>query len=143
MRFREIEFESAEFQKELALRQQILRTPLGLNLLDEAIDSERFQKHFGLFDSNEDLIACVVAILLSPKKAKFRQMAVSNAHQGRGYGRQIIEELETHLAREGVEHLSLHARLTAVGFYEKLGYTKVGSEFIEVSVPHVKMEKRL
>ena len=37
----------------------------------------------------------------------------------------------------------MHARMTAVGFYAKLGYTRVGDGFTEVGIPHVKMEKRL
>jgi predicted GNAT family N-acyltransferase len=35
----------------------------------------------------------------------------------------------------------MHARMTAVGFYTKLGYAKVGHEFREVGIPHVRMEK--
>jgi predicted GNAT family N-acyltransferase len=37
----------------------------------------------------------------------------------------------------------MHARKTAVVFYEKLGYTSTGNEFTEVSIPHFVMEKRL
>jgi predicted GNAT family N-acyltransferase len=37
----------------------------------------------------------------------------------------------------------MHARKTAMGFYEKLGYEKIGDEFTEVTIPHYKMEKRL
>ena len=32
---------------------------------------------------------------------------------------------------------------TATGFYEKLGYAVIGDEFIEVTLPHVVMEKNL
>lgn len=142
MIFREIEFASNDFRKELALRQEILRAPLGLNLLDENPHDEIDHKHFGLFDSDGNLIACVVAILLTPDQAKFRQMAVNQAYQGKGYGRKLIERLEFHLAEIGINHLSMHARLTAVGFYQKLGYTPIGDEFVEVGIPHVRMEKR-
>jgi predicted GNAT family N-acyltransferase len=37
----------------------------------------------------------------------------------------------------------LHARLTAIGFYEKSGYVVSGGEFLEVGIPHVKMVKRI
>jgi hypothetical protein len=37
----------------------------------------------------------------------------------------------------------LDARETAVGFYKKLGYAIGGDEFIEVTVPHFRMVKRL
>jgi len=35
----------------------------------------------------------------------------------------------------------LNARKTAVGFYEKLGYEKIGEEFPEINIPHYKMRK--
>jgi predicted GNAT family N-acyltransferase len=37
----------------------------------------------------------------------------------------------------------MHARKSATGFYEKLGYTTDGQEFLEVTLPHVVMEKLL
>ncbi len=37
----------------------------------------------------------------------------------------------------------MHARKTAVGFYEKLGYKVTGKEFVEITIPHVVMEKKL
>ncbi|MEO8175011.1 MAG: GNAT family N-acetyltransferase [Sediminibacterium sp.] len=37
----------------------------------------------------------------------------------------------------------MHARESAVGFYEKHGYKVVGDEFVEVTIPHFIMEKEL
>jgi hypothetical protein len=37
----------------------------------------------------------------------------------------------------------MHARKTALGFYEKLGYSRQGEEFTEVTIPHYIMEKAL
>jgi predicted GNAT family N-acyltransferase len=37
----------------------------------------------------------------------------------------------------------MHARKSALGFYEKLGYTPEGDEFEEVTIPHYLMRKKL
>jgi predicted GNAT family N-acyltransferase len=37
----------------------------------------------------------------------------------------------------------MHARQTAVGFYQKLGYSITGEPFEEVTIPHYIMEKAL
>jgi predicted GNAT family N-acyltransferase len=37
----------------------------------------------------------------------------------------------------------MHARSTAIGFYEKMGYTVTGNEFVEVTIPHYTMQKTL
>jgi len=48
------------------------------------------------------------------------------------------------LARDkGYKKIMMHARDTAIGFYEKLGYKITSDEFIEVNVPHHVMEKIL
>lgn len=142
MRFHEIPYGSPAYQAECALRHEVLRVPIGLRLHDEDLSSEGDQLHFGLFDDDE-LVACVIAVVLSPTEAKIRQMAVSPEHQGKGCGRRVIEGLEGHLAARGVTYFSMHARMSAVGFYEKLGYSKIGEEFTEVGLPHVRMEKRV
>jgi ribosomal protein S18 acetylase RimI-like enzyme len=142
MTFAEIPYGSEAYLEECALRHEVLRLPIGLSLHDEDLSNEGDQLHFGLFDDDK-LVACVIAVLLSPNEAKIRQMAVGPEHQGRGFGRQIIEGLERHLVERGVTYFSMHARMTAVGFYEKLGYSKVGEEFSEVGIPHVRMEKRV
>jgi predicted GNAT family N-acyltransferase len=43
----------------------------------------------------------------------------------------------------GGREIMMHARKTAIGFYEKLGYTAEGDEFSEVGIPHVEMRKSL
>lgn len=48
------------------------------------------------------------------------------------------------LTREfGYEEIVLHARETAVPFYEPLGYTRVGDRFTEVTIPHWVMVRAL
>ncbi|HEX2853462.1 MAG TPA: GNAT family N-acetyltransferase [Opitutaceae bacterium] len=140
--FREIEFGSPTFHLARELRHNVLRAPIGRSFDDEDLTEESTQIHFGLF-VRDVLVGCVIAVPISPKEAKVRQMAVSFESQGRGYGRQILEHLESELAQRGFAHLWMHARTTAIGFYEKLAYTRMGPEFVEIGIPHVKMVKCL
>jgi len=143
MAFRQITFGSADYRKECELRHEVLRAPLGLSLYDEDLSREQQQMHFGLFEQNNQLVACVIAVAVSSSEAKIRQMAVARDHQGKGHGRSIINSLEEHLAQQGYRHLSMHARVSAIGFYEKLGYARAGDEFEEVGIPHVQMGKAI
>jgi predicted GNAT family N-acyltransferase len=143
MIFRQINFGSDEYDQECRLRNEVLRTPLGLNLFDEDLHPEPQQTHFGLFDQSSALIACVLVVPLSRTGAKIRQMAVSPAHQRQGHGRQIMRLVEEHLARTGIKRIWMHARVTAVEFYTSLGYSTVGHQFIEVGIPHIQMQKTL
>lgn len=143
MDFKNIDYGSDAFTRECELRERVLRVPLGLSLADEDLSEESRQSHFGLFDPAGNLVACVIAVRLSPTRAKIRQMAVCGSYQNQGWGRHIIRCLEARLAELGHEEVFMHARSGAVGFYEKLGYRKAGPEFVEVGIPHFLMEKRL
>ena len=45
------------------------------------------------------------------------------ASRGAGHGREMMQWLARHAAAEGVPRIYLDARITAKGFYEKLGFT--------------------
>ena len=143
MRFAEIQHGSPEYRMECELRHEVLRVPLGMNLYDEDLCAETQQSHFGLFLPGGTLVACAIAAPVSPGEMKIRQMAVRADSQGQGYGRMLLVELQHHLAKSGIREISLHARSSAVAFYEALGFAKSGPEFTEVGIPHLKMTKSL
>ena len=143
MNVKEIKHGSTEYQQECALRQEVMRKPLGLNLYDEDLLAERGQIHFGLFDEKDQLLACVIAVPVTATEAKIRQMAVRPSLQGKGCGRVLLEAAEKVLVQRGFTDLFLNSRMMAIGFYERLGYTRTGLEFLEVGLPHVKMFKRV
>jgi GNAT superfamily N-acetyltransferase len=74
---------------------------------------------------------------------QLRQMAVISGLQGKGIGKVLMQFAENISRDLGYHKLIMHARKTALGFYEKLGYSKIGSEFLEVTIPHFAMEKDL
>lgn len=140
MTFLEIPFQSDRYAQACELRNQVLRLPLGLDLLSEDLSPESEYLHFGI-EQDGQLIACVLAVPLDSGRAKLRQMAVSSECQGQGIGRRLIESVEDCLVQQGFQVVELDARREAVGFYEKLGYVSEGDEFISVTIPHQCMTK--
>jgi predicted GNAT family N-acyltransferase len=132
---------TADFAQECAIRNAVLRVPLGLDLFQEDLTQESQQLHFGCFAAENKLIACVIAVILSNNAIKLRQMAVAPEYQRHGHGHQLIAFVENHLHQRGWRKISLHARMTAVGFYQRMGYVSMGSAFKEVGIPHMRMEK--
>ncbi|MGJ8655950.1 MAG: GNAT family N-acetyltransferase [Akkermansiaceae bacterium] len=141
--FRKIVYGSPDYDAECRLRNTVLRQPLGLNLYQENLEAERNQTHFGLFNDTTELIACVIAVPQSKTTSKLRQMAVSNAHQGKGHGSKLLTLTEAQLHKIGIKEIHLHARSTAIPFYKKAGYQEDGDTFIEVSIPHIAMQKQI
>ncbi|MFC4231296.1 GNAT family N-acetyltransferase [Parasediminibacterium paludis] len=138
-----IDHGTKEYQQMIDLRMQILRAPLGLTFSKEDLDKEKDDILLGCFDE-EHLEACCILTEIEPADTvKLRQMAVLDGLQGKGIGRALMNFAEKVARDAGYNKLTMHARKTAVGFYEKLGYNICSDEFEEVTVPHYTMEKRL
>jgi len=75
--------------------------------------------------------------------AKVERMAVLRAHRKQGIGRAILESVEERARERGFDRARLHAQIRSSGFYETLGYERVGEAFEEAGIPHVAMEKAL
>ncbi|MEJ5170009.1 MAG: GNAT family N-acetyltransferase [Fimbriimonadales bacterium] len=142
MQLREIRWGSREYAAEVDLRYRVLREPLGLWFSPKELEAEEEERHFGAFESRR-LIACLVSRPLGTGIVQLRQMAVEEARQRQGVGSRLLEFAERELAASGVYEAVLHARTSAVPFYERAGYRVEGEPFEEVTLPHVRMRKRL
>ena len=137
-----IDYGSKEYQQMVDLRNEILRKPLGMRL--EASDIESDVKHILIAAFEEDkMLGCCMLVRESNNIILLRQMAVRNQLQGKGIGRSLMEFAEN-IARDiGYREIAMHARSTAAGFYEKMGYRVSGEEFEKLSIAHVLMIKRI
>jgi predicted GNAT family N-acyltransferase len=124
------------------LRYDILRKPLGLSFTQEELDREKGDILIGAFD-DERILACCLLTKMDNATCKLRQMAVQNSQQGKGIGATMMNFAENVARDRGYGVLAMHARKTAAGFYEKLGYKVSGDEFEEVTIPHYVMQKKL
>lgn len=124
------------------LRYLILRKPLGLTFSDEDLEKEKEDILIGCFEDDK-LEGCCLLTDCGNKTVRLRQMAVLSGLQGKGIGRVLMQFAENIARDRGYKKMVMHARKTAVGFYEKLGYRIAGEEFEEVTIPHYTMEKNL
>lgn len=140
IQLREIVYNSEEYQSELALRDVVLRKPLGLSLFDENLEPEVHDVHIGAFINNK-IVGVLILTRLSANEVKMRQVAVDENHRGEEIGRQMVLYSEEYSKNSGYTTILLNARKSAVGFYEKLGYEMISDGFLEISIPHYKMRK--
>jgi ribosomal protein S18 acetylase RimI-like enzyme len=137
-----IDHGTKEYKQMVQLRNDILRKPLGLNLTAEELEKEKEEILIGAFEE-EKMLGCCMLITMDPITVRLRQMAVLNNQQGKGIGRALMQFAENIARDRGFRKITMHARKTAIGFYEKLGYAVNGDQFEEVSIPHFIMEKVL
>ena len=137
---KQIAFGGTEHKKEIELRYRVLRQPLGLHYTQEQLAAEKDEFHFAAFEGDK-LVGCLLMKTIGKEEIKMRQVAVDEDYQGKGVGKKLVLYSEKFTAENGFSLIILHARKSAVPFYEKLGYKIVGDEFIEVTLPHLKMKK--
>ena len=138
----EIEVTSTDYQDLLQFRNKLLREPLGLNLFDEDLSGDSNDIILIAKEAGK-IIGCVMLQPADDTTVKLRQMAVDASLQGKGMGRILVENAEEAALQNGYKKIVLHARRTAEGFYEKLGYRAYGDIFTEVNIPHIAMKKDL
>ena len=142
MGLKQIDHGTPEYQLMIELRKQILRTHLGLSFSEEELASEKNEILIASFEEDE-ILGCCVLSASGNNKIRLRQMAVKDEVQGKGIGASIIAFAENLAKDKGYQYIIMHARDSAIGFYEKFGYKITGDTFYEVNLPHHIMEKEL
>ena len=143
MIIKEVTFLSAQYEAMKRFREETLRIPLGLTLSDNDLRDENTQIHIAAMHDDGAIVGTVLLKPLSQGHVKLRQMAVSPLCQRNGIGRELVQFAEEAAKTLGFDNVELHARIHAQAFYEKLGYEAVGETFFEVTLPTIKMIKRL
>lgn len=136
-----LEFGSELQLESIALRDLVLRKPLGLVFTSEDLQSEKDQYHIAYCENGQVLGILLLKELES--SMKMRQVAVHPDHQSEGIGRKLVKFSEEFAVAMGKNVMELHARDVAIEFYLNQGYKVTSETFEEVGIPHKKMEKNL
>ena len=133
---------SALYRQALALREAVLRQPLGLTLTEEERTDDTLRRHFCAI-AQGTVVGSVSLKPVGGETAQLRQMAVAEDRRREGIGALLLAHAEDWARGQGLRLIVLNARLGAESFYAKFGYLAQGEPFDENTVPHIRMTKRL
>ncbi|GAA3986244.1 GNAT family N-acetyltransferase [Hymenobacter antarcticus] len=139
----------AEWAAYYALRYAVLRQPWQQPVGSERTpaDDEPDTVHALLLATGPAAPAALAVGMLqrlTGRQGQVRFMAVAPAAAGRGLGSQVLKYLEAQARTVGLAEIVLHARETAVAFYERHGYAVVEPSHTLFGVlPHFLMRKAL
>jgi ribosomal protein S18 acetylase RimI-like enzyme len=137
-----IDHNTPQYNDMIQLRNEVLRKPLGLVFSPEELEKEKENLLIGAYE-DDIMLGCCMLVEEGADTVRLRQMAVLNDLQGKGIGKALMNFAENLARDRGYERITMHARKNSVGFYEKMGYKLVGTEFEEITIPHFVMEKKL
>lgn len=151
VRIERIHLDHPLYPQECSLREQVLLQGVGY-------DMDRFRREYpGMEEgflhfvavvdhpTGPRVIGCALLRPGYPQEGvgKVMQVAVDLQRQGEGIGRQLIIAVESHgFGRLGLREIFCHAQLSAVGFYEKLGWTADENVFMEAGIEHRRLAIR-
>ncbi len=136
---KQILYNSNDYWKIVQIREIVLRIPLGLRFSLVEIQKESEELIFGIQVNNQWIGSCQYQIFNN--EAKMRQVAILDAYKRKGYGKKMVIQSMEILKQKGIQKIYCHARTSAVPFYENLGFQTVSEAFLEVHIPHFKMQK--
>jgi N-acetylglutamate synthase-like GNAT family acetyltransferase len=134
----------SDFDSYYDLRWRVLREPWRQPKGSERDSFDASGVHVMAESSEGNLLGCGCLHLVSRTDPQIRYMAVEESCRERGVGRSMVEWLEQQADKLGVTSIMLNSRESAVGFYQRLGYTVFEKgETLFGEINHQRMRKSL
>jgi GNAT superfamily N-acetyltransferase len=107
------------------LRQKVLYPAEKLYEMEMEEDNNGY--HFGVYEN--DTLVAVVSLFQKGDDFQFRKFAVDTAMQGKGIGHTLLKYIVDFAVAGGAKRIWCNARLSAIGFYSKAGFSQTGILF--------------
>jgi ribosomal protein S18 acetylase RimI-like enzyme len=147
-----IKYHSQEFQQACQLRYELFYAAHGLSW--DVVQDKRQANYFhGAILKQNLLVAYGQLVPQANRIYQICQMVVKPGYQGQNFGSRILLFLIEQAKQEGaiakrrrsLIALTLNARLSAVGFYQKFGFQTQGTQFPSstTGIPHITMNRTI
>jgi len=121
------------------LRQKVLYPAQKLYEMEMEEDEDGI--HFGAFTDNK--LVGIVSLFEKTGDFQFRKLAVDPEYQGKGIGNTLLIYITDFAKTAGGSRLWCNARLSAIGFYEKIQFNHTGQLFSKNGFDYEILEKSL
>ncbi len=142
MKFKFIKTHHPDYSRELILRWEVLRKPLGLPPGSELVPEEKEYLHLLAIDGKK-VVGCVLFHQEGIDCGQVDQMAISEEYHGIGFARQLMVAMELALTKKGIRDVYALVNEEVVGFYLQLGYHAEGKKVARFGTSHQMMRKTL
>ncbi|MCZ8153258.1 MAG: GNAT family N-acetyltransferase [Rhodobacteraceae bacterium] len=116
------------------LRRVVFIEEQGVPEADEIDDKDDTALH--LLATEDGTPVGSARLLLLGDTGKIGRVCVLKSHRGTGLGAALIRAALTELRTQGVTTAKLGSQTHAIGFYERLGFTPTGPEYLDAGIPH-------
>lgn len=129
---------SADYQQVIAIRKKVFVEEQGVPQELEIDDHEKTSSFFLCFIDDQGVGTGRIRVWKD--FTKFERIAVLKEWRGKSIGHKLMLEMQDYADEYFPTKLPLMtAQLSALSFYQKLGWVEVGNHFIEAGIDHVMM----
>jgi predicted GNAT family N-acyltransferase len=136
--FLEAQLGSADYESCLSIRREVF---IGEQCVPQEleIDNEEESRHFLLNLGTQAVCTGRLRPLASKRLLKFERIATRAPFRGKGFARELMLGLQSVAARDYTDWTwSMGAQLSAVAFYEKLGWMRETDKiFLDAGIEHL------
>lgn len=120
----------------LDIRRVVFIDEQGVSEAEEMDGKEHICDHLIALDGDE-AVATSRLNWLDGTKLKIQRVAVLKPYRGSGIGLKMIREaIRIGSERPGIGMVILEAQVSAIGFYEKIGFVAEGPVFMDAGIEH-------
>ncbi len=131
--------EDAQFRLAKEIRCEVFVNEQGFPLEVEIDCKDEESRHVLLYWKGE-AVGTARVFFDEPGVLHVGRLALQKKCRGKGFGTLLMQEIRKEAKNLKVNTLRLNAQHDKAEFYEKVGYLKVGDEFLEEGYPHVTMQ---
>ncbi|MFB2983136.1 GNAT family N-acetyltransferase [Microseira sp. BLCC-F43] len=130
--------DNLELNEMLYQRWLVLRAPLNMDIGTEKDSYEDSAFHLVAVCHNQ-IVGSARLRELSTELGSIAYVAVLPEFQNQGIGRKLIKKLIETATEKNLKRLRLRSRISALNFYQKLGFSPEGEPFDYLGIPHIFM----
>ena len=121
----------------LRIRETVFTGEQGVSR-EEDVDG-RDPEAIHLLATRDGIAIGTARILIKGEVGKIGRVAVLKETRGLGIGRDLMLSALDQCRAQGLTRATLGAQTHALAFYEALGFTAIGPEFLDAGIPHREM----
>jgi predicted GNAT family N-acyltransferase len=123
------------------IRKEVFQEEQGVSEKEEFDEIDDLAIHVVVY-SNDDLNKAVATgrVFFDGNDYYIGRIAVLKDERGKNYGDFAVRMLANKAFLAGANEILIHAQVSAVPFYEKIGFITYGDEFMEAGINHISMK---
>ncbi|OLY94871.1 hypothetical protein BUE76_15180 [Cnuella takakiae] len=105
------------------------------------LEDDALGRHLGLFAAGE--LRSVISLFQQGDSLQFRKFATLLPHQGKGFGKHLLQEVFAQAKADGLATIWCNARTAAAPLYQQFGMVPIGETWQQHGHQFVKMQVTL